>query len=281
MVGMNTQNDEDLIAIHIVDDDPVQIEELADCLEAGYPVVHRHRSGTELLDALYAGDGPCIVIADMQMPDVSGWGVAASVQKLRARGRSIGLVIVTGYPENIAVRRALMLQIDDLLEKPVVVDDLLNSLERLKRSILNPQAGSYLKGKMSSMEGITAALFHLFEFCDRRLPGSVRSETHLRMILYCTSRYLGGRPVSVSSVCYASGAPLSTAMRKLQDLVDLDLFSKSEDIADRRRVTILPTNDLLERLRDIVQEPQLPNVSESPDTADRQPLNSGAGVRAS
>ncbi len=265
---MSTQTDDIPVAIHLVDDDPQQVDELAACLEAVFAQVNRHHSGTELLDALYASDGPCIVVADMQMPDVTGWGVAASIQKLRARGRPIGLVIVTGFPEQVTVRRALMLQIDDLLEKPVSAEDLLDTLGRLQQSLISPLSSFYPTDKLSSLESMAAAFFHLFDVCDRRLPATVRSETHLRMILYCISRHLSRRTVSVSSVCYASGAPLSTAMRKLQDLVDLDLFSKSEDAADRRRVAIRPTDDLLARMQGIVH---VANDIGSPDMFDRDP----------
>jgi DNA-binding MarR family transcriptional regulator len=42
-------------------------------------------------------------------------------------------------------------------------------------------------------------------------------------------------------------------MRKLQDLVDMGLFSKSEDAADRRRVAIHPTDDLIARMQGLAQ----------------------------
>ena len=95
---------------------------------------------------------------------------------------------------------------------------------------------------------IADTLLNVFEMCDRRLPPSVRSEPHIRMMMYCVRQHLCDDPPSISSTCYASGQPMTTALRRLHELVSAGMFVKSADDSDKRRSVVRPTADLLSRL---------------------------------
>ncbi|MGF7150715.1 DNA-binding MarR family transcriptional regulator [Sphingomonas zeicaulis] len=57
-----------------------------------------------------------------------------------------------------------------------------------------------------------------------------------------------GRQVSVSSLCYASGVPNSTALRHIEHLDQLGLVERTPDPEDHRRAFIRATDTAIERM---------------------------------
>jgi DNA-binding MarR family transcriptional regulator len=55
-----------------------------------------------------------------------------------------------------------------------------------------------------------------------------------------------GTKLSVSSLCYASGVPLTTAFRHLQRLEQYGLIERKGDCADARRCTVIPTRKAMD-----------------------------------
>lgn len=234
--------------VYLVDDDQQQLLELEESLRHFELAAVAFSSGSELIDALYASTAPAIVVTDMRMPEISGWGVADAVNRLRTRGRKVALVLVTGFPEEVATRRALQLRVDDLIRKPLDPNELLASLRQLSASLETRAETSQVVTEQAGLSEVVDALFSILTLCDRRLPDAVRSESHLRMILYCVRQHLDGQPPCVSSTCYASRLPLTTALRRLQELVAAGMFEKVDDPEDKRRITVRPSDDLLARL---------------------------------
>ena len=68
------------------------------------------------------------------------------------------------------------------------------------------------------------------------------------MLLDLYDKTLRGRPVSVSSLCLASGAPASTALRRIEELVEGGLIARVKDAADARRTLMTLTDDARERM---------------------------------
>jgi DNA-binding MarR family transcriptional regulator len=64
------------------------------------------------------------------------------------------------------------------------------------------------------------------------------------------------REVCVSSLCYASGVPLSTALRNLDRLVEQGVVRRIPDPRDHRRCHIEVTDDAAVRLTEIVTQMQ-------------------------
>jgi DNA-binding MarR family transcriptional regulator len=75
------------------------------------------------------------------------------------------------------------------------------------------------------------------------------SEPGWDMLLTLFAEYGRGKAISVSSLCYASGAPASTALRHLAKLEQEGLIKRSDDERDHRRVWIEPTVKALAGLR--------------------------------
>jgi CheY-like chemotaxis protein len=234
--------------VYLVDDDEQQRRELEQCMRESFADVSSFSTGSAVIEALYATDLPAIVISDLQMPEVSGWGVADTVQRLRARGRAIALLVVTGFPEEVALRRALQMKVDDLIFKPVDTADLLASAMRLSGIVSGTAPVPELR-QPADLAEVVDALLGVFEMFDRRLPEAVQSEPHVRMMLYSVRQHLSGNMPCISSVCYASGQPLTTALRRLNEIVGAGMLEKVEDPRDKRRTAVRPSTDLLSRLK--------------------------------
>jgi len=107
-----------------VDDDPSILGLMADILSGeGYRVVSAS-DGRQALDLL-AQEPVCVVLLDMRMPRLDGWGFA---RELRQRGQRLPVVVVTAA-EN-ARAWAEEIGADAYLAKPFQLADLLEIVER-------------------------------------------------------------------------------------------------------------------------------------------------------
>ena len=108
-------------SVAIVDDDHAVLDSLRFLLEVvGHPI-QTFTSATEFLRAEvrhFAG-----VILDHHMPDMTGLELAA---ELRADGVAIPILLVTGSPSPAIIARATELEIERVLEKPLLDDDVLH-----------------------------------------------------------------------------------------------------------------------------------------------------------
>lgn len=127
-------------AVLAVDDDPSILDLMIDILGGeGYRVLPA-ANGLEALKVL-EGARPCVVLLDMRMPALDGWGFASA---LRDRGLKYPVVVVTAA-EN-ARAWAQEIGADAYLSKPFQLSDLLRVVERFcpppaDRS--DPAASSY------------------------------------------------------------------------------------------------------------------------------------------
>jgi DNA-binding response OmpR family regulator len=128
--------------ILVVDDDPDILDAVAMILESqGYDVVTA-RDGIEGLATLKA-ESPDLLILDLMMPKMDGFGVCKELQDPRwSKYRNTPILILTSVREEASRRRyelemGLELDVDDYVEKPMSPDVLLervNSLISKKKS---------------------------------------------------------------------------------------------------------------------------------------------------
>lgn len=70
------------------------------------------------------------------------------------------------------------------------------------------------------------------------LPSELLGEPVWDMLIDLFIAESEGRPVTVSSVCMASGAPTTTALRWLARMEDMGLIRRTGDRNDRRRIHV-------------------------------------------
>jgi DNA-binding MarR family transcriptional regulator len=67
-------------------------------------------------------------------------------------------------------------------------------------------------------------------FPDDRLP-----EASWEMLSELMSLEFAGRRITVGGLCLAASCPVTTALRRIDELVEMDLIIKEQDPADARR----------------------------------------------
>lgn len=122
--------------ILVVDDDPDILDAVAMILESqGYNVVTA-RDGLEGLANLKA-EHPDLMILDLMMPKMDGFGVCKELQDPRwSKYKNMPILVLTSVREEASRRRyeletGLELQVDDYVEKPMSPDVLLDRVSKL------------------------------------------------------------------------------------------------------------------------------------------------------
>jgi CheY-like chemotaxis protein len=112
-------------SILVIDDDPAILDTLSDILvEEGYRVTTA-QNGAEGLTAIDRAL-PQLVLLDMRMPVLDGWGFALM---LRQRGLRLPIVVMTAAQD--ARQWAQEIAADHYLAKPFDVDELLKIVEQI------------------------------------------------------------------------------------------------------------------------------------------------------
>lgn len=107
--------------ILVIDDDPAILMTVADILiDEGYSV-RTVPSGVEGL-AMIDDERPMLIILDMRMPGLDGWGVARS---LRDRAIAVPLIVMTAAQD---MRWGREIGAAHILEKPFDLEDLLTAV---------------------------------------------------------------------------------------------------------------------------------------------------------
>jgi CheY-like chemotaxis protein len=112
--------------ILVVDDDPSILATVCEILDLeGYPV-ETANNGAEALQSI-ARSRPSLVLLDMRMPVLDGWGFARELQE---RGIRLPILVMTAAQN--ARRWAEEIGADGFLPKPFEIPDLLDHVERLR-----------------------------------------------------------------------------------------------------------------------------------------------------
>ena len=118
--------------ILVVDDDPEILAMLRDFLESEGLTVRTASNGEEALEAL--GEvAPSLILLDMRMPVLDGWGFAE-----RYRARALGYPIVVMTAAESARRWAEEIGATGYIAKPFDVNELLQTIERHRQKDSKP-----------------------------------------------------------------------------------------------------------------------------------------------
>ena len=113
----------------VVDDDPTILATVADALDLEGFRVFTATNGQEALDALdteiNGKPRPKVVLLDMRMPVLDGWGFMRAVHE---RGLSMSVVVMTAAAD--ARRWAREIDAHGVLPKPFELDELLSAVRR-------------------------------------------------------------------------------------------------------------------------------------------------------
>jgi CheY-like chemotaxis protein len=117
----------------VVDDDPAIRDAVRDALEAMGMRVTTASDGAEALDHVMTEE-PCVVLLDMRMPVMDGWGFARAI---RERGMDLPVVVMTAAAD--ARRWATEIGAMGVVAKPFALSELINAVERCTQPGAQPQ----------------------------------------------------------------------------------------------------------------------------------------------
>lgn len=124
--------------ILIVDDDPDILEGILTILEDQPYRLATARDGKKCLEMI-AGETPDLLILDLLMPRLDGWGV---IRELRSEPRyaSLPIMILTTVIEDASRRRyeletGMAMDVQDYVQKPAKPADLIQRIERLLQRV--------------------------------------------------------------------------------------------------------------------------------------------------
>lgn len=119
--------------ILIIEDQPQMRRKLAMILEREHFQVAAAPNGLIGLD-LARSDPPDLVICDVMMPELDGYGVLARLRE-EEKTKRIPFIFLTAKGENQDIRTGMNLGADDYLTKPVPAHELIEAIEaRLERA---------------------------------------------------------------------------------------------------------------------------------------------------
>ncbi len=114
----------------------------------------------------------------------------------------------------------------------------LGTVSRRLRSLHSPQSGQAAWMGCEGGAELATFLFDVRRIRDVVFDHAALDDCAWDMLLDLAKSDMEGIPVSVSALCAATARPQTSALRKLNGLVDAGLVQRHPDVRDRRRVLV-------------------------------------------
>lgn len=273
---------DDPVKILVVDDEPAAVEELVFTFNAaGMPAVGV-TTAHDGLETFLRDRSIGVIVSDIRMPTQDGISFLQKVRRCGERGAACELILATGFPEVASAIDAIDLRVGKYLSKPFEPDEMLASvsaaLSRFRRAMevapandvaitgmrrLLAEINSQSVSSDSAMPTATLVsvdereqhriftLKSMLEFRDVRselLPQEMFGDPAWFMLLELALIDRSGKRTSVSGLCMSAKVSQTTALRRVQDMVEVGLIVRRNDPADRRRSYISLSPEAREKL---------------------------------
>lgn len=211
------------------------------------------------------------VVTDLRMPGMDGLSFISEVQRLFQSNSCPQFILISGHGTVDTAIAAIRLDVVDFLRKPIDRDDLIRAVVRAFSRFEARVSPEYRAGPdgapskiASSGTGELAHGDHLKVLKSIRarkrrndiLGGDLFSDPAWGMLLELYLAALERRLLSVTSLCFASGAPNTTALRRIEDLAASGLVERAMDKNDRRRTHIFLSPSGFDRMSKLFREMQ-------------------------
>lgn len=226
----------------VVDDDSDAVEELVECLaKAGLSCLSAG-DGWQALKLLADGRKVKVVVSDLRMPELTGLEFAERLTRLDG-GDKPDVIFVSGHAGFDDAVEAIRLGARDLLTKPVDGPRLVKAvksalLARQGRERAAPTVGAEAGEPNDRKRAALKLMRSMRRMRSQHFPTQLFSDPCWVMLLDLYDGHLVGAEVTVTSLGAASGAPLTTALRRMDQLKAHGLIERTEDIEDKRRTIV-------------------------------------------
>ena len=257
-------------AVLVVDPDPAALDFLARTLtHAGYlPAAFPDldpRNGS--LDRLGADPPVQVAVLDARALDPLEDGPALAELRRRSPRRAALQFVVIGEPERLdrVVPRQIT-DVTDILTKPLERHTLLYSVQEATRrhAALLSRSGTALAALPNRRSATTKRelpadlqvlqwLRDLDEQRSKALDGIVKTDATWNMLAELLRARITKRRISVTSLCLASRGPVTSALRRVEQLLQDGLITYALDPKDRRRKYVELTGEGASRMQSAVR----------------------------
>lgn len=221
----------------LVDEDADLLEELHDGLLALGISSLTAGSAIEALELVRRYEALQVVVTDLQLPRIDGIELLQKLA-LRRRRRPLAAIVMTGHATLDRAVGALRLHAVDFLQKPVTVEEVANAIARALSLVSGAEHAAQARpahiDRSEYLRALVAARADRAAIFDANLF----SDPAWEMMLDLAVAEVSERPISVTSLCIASGAPTTTALRRIDELREAGLVAKMPDARDKRRIVV-------------------------------------------
>lgn len=263
----------------IVDDEERALRLLARVLTSCDIPCLTARSASEGLSVLGASSDVDVVLSDIYMPATDGLEFLATVRREYAARPWLQLLLITGQASVATAVAAMRLEASDYLLKPIEPKTLRESVQHalararsirevhrvqrdtpddavLRQLAETAQALAAELRRPSLAECDAGSALRTLELLQRMAEArssvfgdAVMPEPAWEMLAELMSARLSGRYLSITSLALASKSPMTTALRRIEDLIQGGLATRVPDPADRRRTYIELTREGVMRMQ--------------------------------
>lgn len=227
----------------IVDDDPQFVADMTPAFRAADMAFATACDSRQALE-IYMDD-PAIDIAliNVYLHEESGIDLLGQLRQTSPQRGVLGIMLTTGM--NIeSVVRSLRMRATDFLEKPVNPDHVVRIIRSLREERRAEDRRS--RQPLGSMEEIALLKIAINAASNRHVVARDMAEGAWLILIEAAVYHMQEQPLFVTSACIASGAPISSAVRYINDLEENGYLRRMPDPADGRRTSIVITERGLE-----------------------------------
>lgn len=271
---MNMQNDT-ASSVLVVDDDALTLDLVRRVLEADGIRCRTALSADVGLEVLRSAPDLDVIVSDIYMPATDGIEFLATVRREFADRPWLQMILITGQASVDTAVAAMRLEASDYLVKPLEAQSLRESVRHalaraqsirevrsargdsprglelqriataareLASELGRDPADSGREGRPAGLRSLEL-LQNLEEARTTIFRDAVMPEPAWEMLAELMHARLEGKPITVSSLALASKSPMTTALRRIDDLVAGGLARRVPDPEDRRRTHVELTDE--------------------------------------
>jgi CheY-like chemotaxis protein len=238
------------VDVLVVDDDLDAADELIEYLSRASLGCAKAGDGWAALKLVGEGCRPSVVVSDLRMPELNGLQFAEHLNKLPDQDRP-EIIFVSGNAGYDDAVEAIRLGARDMLTKPIDGPKLVRAVKsallvrQLRRgeprgadAAAGPVRAASEKSPTERKRTTLDDLRAVRKVRSKYFPSELFSDPCWEMLLDLYDGQLAGQDVTVTSLGAASGASLTTALRRMDALQSHGLIERTEDPDDKRRTII-------------------------------------------
>ena len=200
-----------VMKIMIVDDEPVQLKNLAGCIQIFKPsyIIFSARDGYRALQILR--DFPIdLLISDIKMPNMDGLTLLAKAKELYP---NLYTLVLSGYGEFEYAQKAIHLGVDGYLLKTLDSQELLHALEIAEKRVQSNK--EKYRNEQNQLQMLEQLRFDSIEKEMEQIISGYMSISKSREILQSLKLFNSGVVVCVKSVQYMWDLKMQNAWKKM------------------------------------------------------------------